>query len=63
MSICGEIELAQTSASMYKNEIDGLHNKYGNGLRPSWVLDELENLYGNLQKVEDRLKELKKGSN
>lgn len=63
MSMSGEIELAETSASMYKNEINDLHNKYGHGVRPSWVLDELENLYENLQKVEDRLKRLKKGSN
>lgn len=63
MSMSGEIELAETSASMYKNEINDLHNKYGHGVRPSWVLDELENLYENLQKVEDRLKGLKKGSN
>lgn len=63
MSMSGEIELAETSASMYRNEINDLHNKYGHGVRPSWVLDELENLYENLQKVEDRLKRLKKGSN
>jgi hypothetical protein len=63
MSMSGEIELAQTSASMYKNEIDDLHNKYGHGVRPSWVLDELENLYDRLRHVEARLKDLNKGSN
>lgn len=63
MSMCGEIELAKTSASMYKNEIDNLHNKYGHGVRPSWVLDELENLYDRLRHVEARLKDLNKGSN
>lgn len=63
MSMCGEIEMAKTSASMYKNEIDNLHNKYGHGVRPSWVLDELENLYDRLRHVEARLKDLNKGSN
>lgn len=63
MSMCGEIELAKTSASMYKNEIDNLHNKYGHGVRPSWVLDELENLYDRLRHVEARIKDLNKGSN
>ena len=63
MSMCGEIELAQTSASIYKNEIDNLHNKYGHGVRPSWVLAELENLYDRLRHVEARLKDLNKGSN
>jgi hypothetical protein len=61
--MCGEIEMAKTSASMYKNEIDNLHNKYGHGVRPSWVLDELENLYDRLRHVEARLKDLNKGSN
>lgn len=55
--------MAKTSASMYKNEIDNLHNKYGHGVRPSWVLDELENLYDRLRHVEARLKDLNKGSN
>lgn len=58
MSISGEIELAQTSISMYKNEIDDLHNKHGHGVRPSWVLDELENLYDRLRHAEVRLKDL-----
>jgi hypothetical protein len=48
---------------MYKNEIDNLHNKYGHGVRPSWVLDELENLYDRLRHVEARIKDLNKGSN
>jgi len=63
MSMSGEIELAQTSISMYKNEIDDLHNKHGNGVRPSWVLDELENLYDRLRHAEAKLKDLNKGSN
>jgi hypothetical protein len=58
MSMSGEIELAQTSISMYKNEIDDLHNKHGHGVRPSWVLDELENLYDKLRHAEARLKNL-----
>ena len=58
MSMSGEIELAQTSASMYKNEINDLHNKHGHGVRPSWVLDELENLYDKLRHAEARLKNL-----
>ena len=58
MSRSGEIELAQTSISMYKNEIDDLHNKHGHGVRPSWVLDELENLYDKLRHAEARLKNL-----
>ena len=58
MSMSGEIELAQTSISMYKNEIQHLHNKHGHGVRPSWVLDELENLYDKLRHAEARLKNL-----
>ena len=58
MSMSGEIELAQTSISMYKNEIDDLHNKHGHGVRPTWVLDELENLYDKLRHAEARLKNL-----
>ena len=63
MSMSGEIELTQTSISIYKNEIDDLHNKHGHGVRPSWVLDELENLYDRLRHAEARLKDLNKGSN
>ena len=63
MSMSGEIELAQTSISMYKNEINNLHNKHGHGLRPSWAIDELENLYDKLRHAEARLKDLNKGSN
>ena len=58
MSVSGEIELAQTSISIYINEIDDLHNKHGHGVRPSWVLDELENLYDRLRHAEVRLKDL-----
>tara|TARA_R110000737_G_scaffold20201_1_gene38530 strand:+ start:267 stop:458 length:192 start_codon:yes stop_codon:yes gene_type:complete len=61
MSMCGEIELAQTSTSIYKNEINRLHDTYGHGVRPSWVIDELENLYDNLRRSEARVKELNKG--
>lgn len=60
MSMCGEIELAETSASMYKEEINNIHNKYGHGIRPSWVLDELENLYDNLRHAEAKIKALTK---
>ena len=63
MSMSGEIELTQTSISIYKNKIDDLHNKHGHGVRPSWVLDELENLYDKLRHAEARLKDLNKGSN
>ena len=59
MSMCGEIELAEASASMYKEEINNIHNKYGHGIRPSWVLDELENLYDNLRHAEANIKALK----
>jgi hypothetical protein len=58
MNMSGEIELAQTSISMYKNEIYGFYNKHGHGVRPSWVLDELENLYDRLRHAEVRLKDL-----
>ena len=44
MSMSGEIELAETSISIYKSEINDLHKNYGHGLRPAWVLGELENL-------------------
>ena len=63
MSMSGEIELAETSISIYKSEINDLHKNYGHGLRPAWVLGELENLYDDLRHAETRLKELNKEAN
>ena len=53
MSMSGEIELAETSISIYKSEINDLHKNYGHGLRPAWVLGELENLYDDDSESDD----------
>ena len=55
----GEIELTETSISIYINEIYELHKKHGHGIRPSWAIDELDNLYDKLRHAGARLKDLK----
>ena len=55
MSVSGEIESAKGSIAMFEGRVEHLINRYGRGVRPVWVNDDLEAMYQGIRRVETRL--------
>tara|TARA_R110000803_G_scaffold60000_1_gene119051 strand:- start:811 stop:1020 length:210 start_codon:yes stop_codon:yes gene_type:complete len=55
MSVTGEIELAKGSIDLFQSAVDDLINRYGRGVRPAWVNDDLEALYHSIRRAETRM--------
>lgn len=62
MSVCGEIELAEKRIESLKQQSNELIEKYGRGVRPSWVSEELAHIGLQIQHTTARLALLLNGN-
>ena len=62
MSVCGEIELAEKRIESLKQQSNELIERFGRGVRPSWVSEELAHLSLQIQHTTARLALLLNGN-
>jgi hypothetical protein len=62
MSVCGEIETAESLIKSLTNQYDYLIEQHGRGVRPSWVSEELSHLGMRIQDANARLALLLNGN-
>lgn len=62
MSVCGEIETAESIIKSLTIQYDYLIEKHGRGVRPSWVSEELAHLGMRIQEANAQLALLLNGN-